>query len=103
MERGNESLHKWSRSMTIKKPSNLFSITRSPMILKLCKQHRELEVYKVYIKDGPVLTLTYFTAWSNLPAYAFKWENLLQSPLKRKLAAKDQIDRRFMFLKKNTH
>ena len=36
------------------------------MILKLSMDHQGLKVYKVYINDDPGLTLTYFTAGSNL-------------------------------------
>ena len=49
------------------------------MILKLCMQHRELKLYKVYINGDPGLTLTYFTARSNLVACVFEWEKLSQS------------------------
>ena len=48
-----------------------FSRTRSPMILKLGMWHQGLKVYKVYINDDPGLTLTYFTARSNLVTWAF--------------------------------
>ena len=45
---------------------NLFSPEQgSLMILKLCMQHQELKLYKVYINDDPGLTLTYFTAMLN--------------------------------------
>ena len=43
------------------------------MILKLGMQHRGLKLYKVYINDDSVLTLTYFTARSNWVAYTFIW------------------------------
>ena len=99
MERGNESLHKWSRSMT-KKPFKTILYNQKSYDLETMQATSGTRGLQSLYKDGPVLTLTYFTARSNLPAYAFKWVNLLQSPLKRKLAAKDQIDRRFMFLKK---
>ena len=49
------------------------------MILKLGMQHQGLNLYKVYIKDGLVLTLAYFTAGSNLVSYTFEWGKLLQS------------------------
>ena len=42
------------------------------MIFKLGLQHRGLKLYKVYINDDPVLTLTYFTAWSHFVACAFE-------------------------------
>ena len=37
-------------------------------------QHRVLEYYQVCSNDDPGLTLTYFTARSNLVPYAFVWE-----------------------------
>ena len=43
------------------------------MTLKLGLQHRVLEYYQVYTSDGPGLTLTYFTARSNLVPYVFVW------------------------------
>ena len=49
------------------------------MILKLDMQHWTLELYKVCINSDPGLTLTYFMARSNLVAYVFEWEKLLQS------------------------
>ena len=44
------------------------------MALKLGMKHRVLEYYQVCSNDDPVLTLTYFTARSNLVPYAFVWE-----------------------------
>ena len=44
------------------------------MTLKLGRQHRVLEYYQFYSNDNPGLTLTYFTARSNLVLYAFVWE-----------------------------
>ena len=37
-------------------------------------QHWILEYYQVYSNDDPGLTLTYFTARTNLIPYAFVWE-----------------------------
>ena len=48
------------------------------MILKLGMPHQGREVYKVNVNDDPELTLTCFTDRSNLFAYAFEWEKLLQ-------------------------
>ena len=48
--------------------------TKRPMILKLGMQHQVLEYYQVCSNDVPGLTLTYFTARSNLVPYAFIWE-----------------------------
>ena len=60
---------------TLKK---IFSGTKRAMILKLGMQHRKLGMqhrvlgyYKVCSNDDPGLTLTYFTARSNLVPYAF--------------------------------
>ena len=44
------------------------------MTLKLGAQHRVLEYYQVCSNDAPGLTLTYFTATSNLVPYAFVLE-----------------------------
>ena len=41
---------------------------------ELGMQHRVLEYYQVCSNDDPGLTLTYFTARSNLVPYAFVWE-----------------------------
>ena len=58
------------------------------MILKLGLQYQGLKLYKVYINDDPGLTLTYFTAMSNLVAYTFKWGKVLQSHLMGKTCSK---------------
>ena len=44
------------------------------MTLKLGMEHRVLEYYQLCSNDDPRLTLTYFTARSNLVPYAFVWE-----------------------------
>ena len=43
------------------------------MPLKVGIQHWVLECYQVYSNDDPYVTLTYFTARSNLTPYAFVW------------------------------
>ena len=48
--------------------------TKRPMTLNVGMQHRVLEYYWVCSNDYPGLTLTYFTAMSNLVPYAFVWE-----------------------------
>ena len=48
-----------------------FSGTKEPMTLKVGMQHLMLEYYQVCSNDDPGLTLTYFTARSNLVPYAF--------------------------------
>ena len=47
------------------------------MILKLGMQHRGLKLYRVCINGDPVLTLTYFMAWSNLVTCAFEFEKTI--------------------------
>ena len=44
------------------------------MTLKVGMQHRVFEYFQVCSNDVPELTLTYFTARSNLIPYAFVWE-----------------------------
>ena len=51
-----------------------FSGTNRPMTLNLGMHHRVLEYYQICSNDDPGLTLTYFTARSNLVPYAFVWE-----------------------------
>ena len=50
-----------------------FSGTKRPMTLTLRMQHWVHEYYQVCPNDDPGLTLTYFTARSNLVPYAFVW------------------------------
>ena len=51
----------------------IFSGTKQPMTSKVGMQHWVFEYYQVYSNDDPGLTLTYFTARSNLVPYAFVW------------------------------
>ena len=51
-----------------------FSRTKRSMTLKVSMQHWVLENYQVCSNGDPELTLTYFTARSNLVPYAFVWE-----------------------------
>ena len=55
-----------------------FSGTKRPKTLKLGMQHRVLEYYQVYSNNDPGLTLSYFTARSNLVPYVFIWEKVKQ-------------------------
>ena len=48
------------------------------MTLKVGMQHWVLEYYQVCSNDDPGMTLTYFTARSNLVPYAFVWEKVKQ-------------------------
>ena len=73
------------------------------MTLKLSMQHQELEYYKVYSNDEPVLTLTYFTVRSNLVPYAFVWEKDKRMDFSEtivvydlKLATDDRSDKKFL-------
>ena len=53
------------------------------------------------LNDDPRLTLTYFTARSNLVPYAFIWGKLVRKSFNgRKLTANDQSDKRFMLKSK---
>ena len=47
-----------------------------PMTLKVCMQHWVLENYQIHSNNDPGLTITYFTARSNLVLYAFVWEKV---------------------------
>ena len=70
------------------------------MILKLSIYHWGFKLFKVYINDGPGMTLTYFTQRSNLGAYAFEWKKCYKCNGKVKLATNEEINRKVMFLKK---
>ena len=65
-------LPKWpSCSYIVKTIKIFFYGIERPMTLKLSIQHCVLEHYQIYSNDAPGLTLTYFTAKSNLVPYAF--------------------------------
>ena len=77
------------------------------MILKLGMKHWGLKLYKVYINDDPELTLTYFTARSNLVPYAFVWEKGKTMDFSEtivvydlKLATDDRSDKKFLLTSK---
>ena len=77
------------------------------MTLKLGVQHRVLEYYQTCSNDVPGLTLTYFTARSNLVPYAFVWEkgktmDFLETIVvyDLKLATDDQSDKKFLLTSK---
>ena len=77
------------------------------MTLKLGMQHRMLEYYQVCSNDDPGLTLTYFTARSNLVPYAFVWEKGKTMDFKEtiivydmKLATDDRSDKKFQLTSK---
>ena len=73
------------------------------MTLKLGMQHRVLKCYQVCPNDDPGLTLTYFTARSNLVPYAFVWEKGTTMDFSEtvvvydlKLATDDRSDKKFL-------
>ena len=77
------------------------------MTLNLGMHHQVLECYQVCSNDDPGLTLTYFTARSNLVPYAFVWEKgktvdfsetIVNYDLK--LAPDDQNDMKFLLTSK---
>ena len=77
------------------------------MTLKLGMQHRVHEYYQVYSNDDPGLTLTYFTAMSNLVPYAFVWEKGKTIDFSEtivvydlKLATDDPSDKKFLLTSK---
>ena len=77
-----------------------FSRTKKPMTLKLGMQ---LEHNQICSNDDPGLTLTYFTARSNLVPYAFVWEKGETMDFSEtivvydlKLATDDRNDKKFL-------
>ena len=86
---------------------NFFSRTKRPMTLKLGIQHRVLEYYQVLSNDDPGLTLSYFTARSNLIPYVFVWEKGKTMDFSEtigiydlKLATDDRSDKKFLLTSK---
>ena len=77
------------------------------MTLKLSMHHWVLEYYRVCSNDDPGLTLTYFTARSNLFLYAFVWEKGQPIDFSEtvvvydlKLATDDRSDKKFLLTSK---
>ena len=77
------------------------------MTLKVCMPHRVLEYYQICSNDDAELTLTYFTAMSNLFPYAFIWEKGETMDFSEtivvcdlKLAADDRSDKKFLLIAK---
>ena len=73
----------------------------------LSMHHRVLEYYQVCSNDDPGLTLTYFTARSNLVPYAFVWEKGKTMDFSEtvvvfdlKLATDDRSDKKFLLTSK---
>ena len=59
-----------------KNPSKIFSGTGGPISTKLGMKHRGLQPNIVCSNDDPRVTLTYFTARSNLVTSAFLFEKV---------------------------
>ena len=113
---GNKSLLKWSWShdqdgrhahIWLKPKKIIFSGTKRLMTLNLGMHHRVLKFYQVCSNDDPGLTLTFFTARSNLVTYAFVWEKgktvyfsatIVVYDLK--LATDDRSDKKFLLTSK---
>ena len=77
------------------------------MTLKLSMQYRVLEYYQICSNYDTELTLTYFTARSNLVLYAFIWEKGKTMDFSEtivvcdlKLATDDRSDKRFLLTSK---
>ena len=77
------------------------------MTLNLGLHHLVLEYYQVCSTDDPRLTMTYFTARSNLVPYAFVWEKGKTMDFSEtiivydlKLATDDWSDKQFLFTSK---
>ena len=84
-----------------------FSGTKRPMTLNLGMHHRVLEYYQICSKDDPGLTLTPFTARSNLVPYSFVWEKGKTMDVSEtivvydfKLATDDRSDKKFLLTSK---
>ena len=70
------------------------------MTLKLGMQHWVLECYQNWPNDDPGLSLTYFTARSNLILYAFVWENSKTVDISETIVVYDIKVGRYSYLNK---
>ena len=71
-------------------PSKIFSSrTGWTIFTKLGMQHRELQPIINCSNDDPGVTLTFFTARSNLVTYAFLWEKVKTVDFSETIAACD--------------
>ena len=59
-----------------KNPLEISSRTDSPISTKPGMLHRGIQPIIVYSNDDPRVTLTYFTAMSNLVSLAFLWKKV---------------------------
>ena len=72
-----------------KNPLKIFSGTGRPISTKLGLLHRGLQPIIVCSNDDPRVTLTYFTAGSNLVTLAFLWEKVKTVDFSETIAACD--------------
>ena len=72
-----------------KNPLEIFSRTGSPISTKLGMYYRGLQPIIAYSNDDPRVTLTYFTARSNLVILAFLWEKVKTVDFSETIAACD--------------
>ena len=72
-----------------KTPLEIFSRTDSPISTKPGMKHRGIEPIIVYLNADPRVTLTYFTAMSNLVSLALLWEKVKIVDLSETIAACD--------------
>ena len=70
-------------------PSKIFSGTGRPISTKLGMYHSGLQPVIVCSYDDPGVTLTYFTARSNLVTYALLWEKVKTVDFSETIAASD--------------
>ena len=98
---------RWPPCPYMEKTLKIFFGTKRPMTLKLGMRHRVLEYYQVCSNDDPGLTLTYFTARSNLAPYAFVSESGKTVDFSEtfvvydlKLATDDRSDKKFLLTSK---
>ena len=63
-------VHIWYKHLKI-----FFPGTSGPISMKLGMKHQRLKLIIFCSNDNPVLIVTYFTAGSNIPTWAFIWEN----------------------------
>ena len=94
-----------NRKIDKKKKNHLLFLQKKQKAddLEVGMQHQVLNYCQVYSNDDTGLTLTYFTAWSNLAPYAFVWgkgktmdfsETIVVYDLK--LAIDDRSDKKFL-------
>ena len=109
--RGNESLYTWPRwppcPYMVKTFKNLLLQNQKSYDLETWHVTLGTQALQSYINDDPGLTLTYFTARSNLVPYAFVWEKGKTMDFSEtfvvydlKLATDDPSDKKFLLTSK---